>query len=185
MKLFANAPATIDLDFAPPRRRRPRLLGWLLLAIGAGALGLAVYDWQVAHAELAEREALTARLRAELRDARPQRAERAGTPAPPEEREPAQRIAGVLNADWAALFTELDRARLAEVAVLDLQGDAGRGTLRITGEAQSVEAAFAYLENLQRAGALREARIDSHEWVVQGPQMVVRFILTAHWRIAP
>jgi hypothetical protein len=31
---------------------------------------------------------------------------------------------------------------------------------------------------------LREARIDSHEWVTQGPQMVVRFVLTAQWRPA-
>ncbi|HRP22485.1 MAG TPA: hypothetical protein PLF79_09415 [Thauera sp.] len=185
MKLFSNAPATIELDFAPPRRRRPRLPGWLLLAIGAAALGLAAYDWQAAQAELAEREALTARLRAELRDSRPQQAARTATPATPEEREPAQRVAGVLNADWAALFADLDRARHPEVAVLDLQGDAGRGTLRMTGEAQSVEAAFAYVEKLQRTAALREARIDSHEWVTQGPQMVVRFILTAHWRTVP
>ena len=81
--------------------------------------------------------------------------------------------------------TDLDIASnsTAPVQAADASTPA-RGSLRMVGEAQSVEAAFAYLEQLQRAGMLREARIDSHEWVTQGPQMVVRFVLTAQWRPA-
>ena len=184
MKLLPNAPAAVDLDFAPARRRRPRALGWVLLAIGLLAAGFAGYDTWVTGRELDEREALVARLRTELRQERPQQAARNAAPVSAEEREPADRVATALNADWAAIFTDLAGASHPEVALLELQGDATRGSLRMVGEAQSVEAAFAYLEQLQRAGMLREARIDSHEWVTQGPQMVVRFVLTAQWRPA-
>jgi Tfp pilus assembly protein PilN len=185
MRLFSNAPAAVDLDFAPARRRRPGLLGWVLLAIGLLAAGLAGYDLWTAERDLAEREALVARLRAELRQDRPAQPIRDSAPITAEERAPAERVAGALNADWSAFFTDLADASRPEVALLELQGDAARGSLRMVGESQSVEAAFAYLEQLQRASMLREARIDSHEWVTQGPQMVVRFVLTAQWRPAP
>lgn len=185
MKLLSNAPAALELDFAPARRRRPGALGWIVLALGAGALALAAYDWQAAQAGLAEREALLARLRAEMHEASPPPAIAAGTPATPEERDPAVRVVRLLNADWAALFSAVDGARHPEVALLELQGDAGRGTLRLLGEAATVEAAFDHLDRLQRSAALRDARIDSHEWVVQGPQMVLRFTLSANWRTAP
>lgn len=185
MKLLPNAPSAVDLDFAPARRRRPGALGWVLLVIGLLAAGFAGYDMWVAARELDEREALVARLRVELRQERPQHAVRDAAPISAEEREPAERVAGLLNADWASFFTDLAGASHPEVALLELQGDAARGSLRMVGEAQSVEAAFAYLAQLQRAGMLREARIDSHEWVTQGPAMVVRFVLTAQWRPAP
>jgi hypothetical protein len=184
MKLLPNAPAAVDLDFAPARRRRPGALGWILLAIGLLAAGFAGYDLWMAERDLGEREALVARLRTELRQERPQQAVRNAVPVSAEEREPAERVSSALNADWAAFFTDLEGASHPEVALLEIQGDAARGSLRVVGEAQSVEAAFAWLEQLQRAGMLREARIDSHEWVTQGPQMVVRFVLTAQWRSA-
>lgn len=185
MKLLPNAPAAVDLDFAPARRRRPGALGWVLLALGVFAAGFAAYDMWMAGRDLDEREALLARLRAELHPEGAAQPARDAVPVSAEERAPAARVASALNADWAAFFTDLEGANHPQVAVLELQGDAARGSLRIVGEAQSVEAAFAYLEQLQRAGMLREARIDSHEWVTQGPQMVVRFVLTAQWRPAP
>lgn len=185
MRLLSNAPAAVDLDFAPPRRRRPGVLGWLVLAIGVAAAGFAGHDLWRGERELGEREALLARLRTELGQDRPAQRVRDAAPVAAEEREPAERVAAALNADWAAFFTDLAAARRPEVALLELQGDAARGSLRVVGEAQSVEAAFAWLEQLQRARLLREARIDSHEWVTQGPQMVVRFVLTAQWRPQP
>ena len=63
MKLLPNAPAAVDLDFAPARRRRPGALGWVLLAIGLLAAGFAGYDAWVTGRELDEREALVERLR--------------------------------------------------------------------------------------------------------------------------
>ena len=57
MKLLPNAPAAVDLDFAPARRRRPGALGWVLLAIGLLAAGFAGYDAWGPRRELDERPA--------------------------------------------------------------------------------------------------------------------------------
>lgn len=110
---------------------------------------------------------------------------RNAAPVSAEEREPADRVASALNADWAASFTDLAGASHPEVALLELQGDAARAAACAWSARRSRwKPPSAYLEQLQRAGMLREARIDSHEWVTQGPQMVVRFVLTAQWRPA-
>ena len=86
MKLLPNAPAAVDLDFAPARRRRPGALGWVLLVIGLLAVGFAGYDMWTAGRELDEREALVERLRTELRQERPQQAVRNAAPVSAEER---------------------------------------------------------------------------------------------------
>ena len=66
MGLRRNAPAALALDLAAGRRR-PGWLGWLLLALGALALAFELLDFAAARADLAERAAIVARLRAELR----------------------------------------------------------------------------------------------------------------------
>lgn len=182
MGLSRNAPAPLALDLAAGRRR-PGGFGWLLLALGGLALGFELLGFLAARADLAEREAIVARLRAELRANDAQRG--AGGAAAEADRAlaaaPARKVAGQLQADWPGLFGSLGAAPAGEVGLLALQADAARGGLRLSGQARSLEAAFAYVGALEADGALREARIDSHEWVEAGGMTVLAFTASARW----
>lgn len=181
MNLLRNAPPAIELDFSPSPRRRPGGLGWALLAVGVLALGLAAYEWRMAEEEVDERERIVDRLKAEVQ----QGAKAPGAAArilTAQELEPANRVADLLNADWAGLFSQLGAGGDDQVALLELQADAARGLFRALGQAPSLEQAFEYLRALQRKGVLRDPRIDSHEWVTIGQaSVVVRFTVTANW----
>jgi hypothetical protein len=179
MGLMRNAPAPLALDFAA-RRRRPGWLGWLALALGAVALVLALLDVQAARARLAEAEHRVERAREAQRAARA--GARAVAPAPPlEALEAAHKVAGELDAPWARVFGDVANARIDGLALLELHGDAARGSLRLVGVARSLAVAFDYAELLQADGALRDVRIDSHEWIVAGNADVVRFTVSATW----
>lgn len=181
MNLLRNAPPAIELDFSPLPRRRPGWLGWVLLVIGLAVSGLAAYEWRAAKVEVSERERIVDGLKAAMQRSSPSpRAVARVLTA--QELDPANRVADLLNADWPGLFSQLGEARDDEVAVLELQVDAVRGSFRAVGQAPSLEKAFEYLQTLQREGVLRDARIDRHEWVTVGQvNVVVRFTLTAHW----
>src|SRR5690606_30035234 len=105
MGLRRNAPAALALDLAAGRRR-PGWPGWLLLALGVLALAFELLGFVAARADLAEREAIVARLRAELRVNEAARG--AGRAAADADRvlepAPARKVAAQLQADWPALF---------------------------------------------------------------------------------
>ena len=185
MGLRRNAPAALALDLAAGRRR-PGWLGWLLLALGALALAFELLGFAAARADLAERAAIVARLRAELRVNEAARGA-GGATAEAEralEAAPARKVAAQLQADWPGLFGSIGAAPAGEVGLLALNADAARGGLRLSGQARSLEAAFAYVGALEAGaagGALREARIDSHEWVEAGGMTVLAFNASALW----
>ena len=78
----------------------------------------------------------------------------------------------------------LGAAPAGEVGLLELQADAGQGRLRLRGQARSLEAAFDYVGSLPTTGALREARIERHEWVEVGAATVLEFSASAAWGAA-
>lgn len=182
MKLLRNAPPAVDLDFSPSPRRRSGWLGWVVLAIGVAALGVATYAWRAERLDVDERERIVERLRAEMQPS-PAAAPRAVTVVlTAQELGPAIRVADVLNAEWAGVFAQLAQAQIDDVALVEFQADAARGLFRAIGQAPSLEIAFEYLQRLQREGVLRNPRIDSHEWVTVGTgDAVIRFAVTAQW----
>lgn len=180
MGLMRNAPAPVALDFAA-RRRRPGWLGWLLLMAGLLAIGVELLALHEARNELAERERIVDRLRDELRRTRAAAGRVVGPEMPAQGLEPARAVAGALAAPWARVFGDIANSRIDGLALLELHGDAARGSLRLVGQARSLETAFDYIELLQADGALAEVRIDSHEWTVAGNVDVVRFTASARW----
>jgi hypothetical protein len=179
MGLMRNAPAAVALDFVA-RRRRPGWLGWLLVVLGLAAVGAEAVAVRAGYRDLAERERVLERLRGEARAARS--AAGTATPGPSAPMlEPALRVAAELEAPWGRILEGLANARSEDLAPLELQGDASAGTLRLVGQARSLDIAFDYVASLQSDGALRDVRVDGHEWALAGEVDVVRFSVSARW----
>jgi hypothetical protein len=178
-----NPPALI-LDFSG-RRPAPGFLGWVLLGIGLAAAGLELYEWRAGEADLGEREAIVERLRHQTRRSAPLQAASPRPPVSEQEARPALRLASQLGADWGGLLHELAAAEDERVALLNLEVEAARGSLRLVGDAKSLEAVFDYLARLEASPALGAARLNGYERVAVGAVEVVRFNASAEWEGRP
>lgn len=166
-------PRRVELDYivAP---RRPLWLGVVVLAValGLGAELLARYrDTQL---ELGRLEAVTGLVSLERRPARVLPKERLD-----EEVKAAEAVVRSLTLPWASLVEALERAATREVAVLQLQPDAQSRVLRLTAEARSREAMFAYVRRLGAARILAEVHIVGHQVQLDDPQRPIQFSLQA------
>lgn len=179
MRLFRSGPAPLELDFSG-RRPRPGGVGWVLLALGVAAAGLEAVDWRAGEADLTEREAIVERLRHQLRRAGPAPVATARAVSEQELR-PALRLAGQLEADWGALLHDLAAAEDDRLALLSLEVDAARGSLRLSGEAKSLPAVFEYLSRLEATPSVAAVQLTSYETETVGAVELIRFHATATW----
>jgi hypothetical protein len=90
-----------------------------------------------------------------------------------------------LNLPWDALLAALDAAATPQVALLTLEPDAAAGVMRLTGEAQSMEAMLALQRRLQDQPDVASAVLTQHEVQSDSPGTPVRFSIDAHWRTRP
>ncbi|MDY0013005.1 MAG: PilN domain-containing protein [Rhodocyclaceae bacterium] len=179
MKKFAVPPA-LALDFSG-RRRPPGILGWLLLALGLLATGWELADWRAGQTDLAEREAIVARLRHQAQRTQPVAEPASERPVAEQDARPALRVAGQLGADWGGLWRDLAVAEDPGMALLSLEVDGPRGELRISGQARSLAAVFDYLARLEATPGVAAARLVNYEAVTVGAAELFRFNATARW----
>lgn len=178
MKLIRNLPPPLALDLAASRRR-PGWLGWVLLACGALALVAEVGGLLAVRADLAEREAIVARLRQAVGE------RGVAAPAPLADPAAAARLVALLRTDWGSMLAGLANAGSADIGVLEVQADAVRGSLRLRARAPTPDAAFAYAAALGASGVLRDAQVDSHQWIDVDGDSMVDFTASARWGAAP
>lgn len=178
------SPPSLELDFSG-QRPRPGVLGWALLALGLAAAGLEVAEWRAGEADLAEREAIVARLEHQLRRAEPAPRVAASRPVSEQEAAPALRLASQLGADWGAVLRDLAAAEDDRLALLSLEVDAARGGLRLRGEAKDLPAVFEYLSRLEATPTLAAASLSGYERVRVGAVELIRFNATAQWEGRP
>lgn len=183
MRVFRSSPAALELDFSG-RRPRPGVLGWVLLALGLAAAGLEVAEWRAGEGDLAERESIVERLRHQLHRAGPLPSA-AARPVSEQELRPALRLAGQLGVDWGALLHDLEAAEDDRLALLSLEVDAPRGSLRLTGEAKSLPAVFEYLSRLEAMPSVAAAQLTGYERQTVGAVELIRFNATAAWERRP
>ncbi len=181
----------VHIDFAPPGLARtvfrtPRhtwAVLWAVFCMGAmlaGVMtGLRNRQWEV---EL---------LRAQSQ-ARTQSQEKAKAAAPsvvrapvPESQAAAVNAAVLqLNLPWRALHDALQAGTPANIALLALEPDAKKSSLRITAEAKSSDDMIAYIEQLQKGDWFSAVLLSRHEINEQDPNRPIRFQLDAQWRPA-
>jgi hypothetical protein len=177
--------APIQLDFvrtAPASRWR-----WLLLAL-AVALLLPVSDAGLEALE--QRDAAQERLeRAQRHDQQRQRRAGAAERAPdPQDLAGAQRANAMidqLTVPWDELFATLEGTDTRGVAVLSLTPNARDRSLRLAGEARSLDELFAYVSRLAQRPALAQVHLLGYSTVVKNGVSLVSFTLAASWKAVP
>lgn len=173
------------IDFAPRSLRRslfqtpPRMLGPLIAAATACSLA-AIYGWGYLKQQ-EELEALRAALAA--RSAAPVR-KVAAPRLPPLPETQAKAINDAilqLNLPWRDLHDAVRAATPAQVALLSLEPDAKRRTLRISAEARSSDDMFAYVGQMHAQQWFSSVVLTRHEVVEQDPNRPIRFQINAQW----
>jgi Tfp pilus assembly protein PilN len=179
----------VNIDFAPPGLARslfrtPRqtwAMGWALFFVAAAlfgaSAGLHKRQWDV---ELLRAQSQVA-TRAQARAAAPvvQRA-----PVPEAQAAAVNSAVLQLNLPWRALHDALQAGTPSSIALLALEPDAKKSSLRITAEAKSSDDMIAYVEQLQKGDWFTTVALTRHEINEQDPNRPIRFQIDALWRPA-
>ena len=180
----------VNIDFAPPGvarsiLRMPRQ-GWaLLFAVLAAAMALLA-----ASSALRREQGEVALLRAQAQARAATQAQAQAAPvavrAPVPEAQANAVNAAVLqlNLPWRALHDAVQAGTPANIALLALEPDARKSTVRITAEAKTSEDMIAYVEQLQKDEWFSAVVLARHELYEQDPNRPIRFQLDARWRPA-
>lgn len=168
---------TARVDFLRPEA--PPRLGWLLLAVGVGALISAfAFDSAVEAAAVEARRSVQVRLDQEREALRPPRVL---PPSPAQVR--ARQTALDSRAPWLATLRTIEAASQDPVYLRSLVIEPATGAVKLEAEATSFAEALAFAEVLDGEGALRPALISSHEQVVDPAtsKEIIRFSLAGRW----
>jgi Tfp pilus assembly protein PilN len=179
----------VNIDFAPASLARsvfrtPRQTWALVLAVaviasalGAVRVGMRQRQWEV---ELLRAQS-QARTQAQVQAARPV----AVRPPVPEAQASAVNAAVLqLNLPWRALHDAVQAGTPSSIALLALEPDAKKSSVRITAEAKSSDDMIAYVEQLQKGEWFSAVTLARHEINEQDPNRPIRFQLDAQWRAA-
>ncbi len=169
--------AALDINFTR-RRRAASPLGWLLLVAGGLALGVVALDHQQAKVEL---QAVQERAQRQARELRPG-PRRQVAPVSPETAVAVARVGTALAQPWDGLLRELEAQRDPRVALLGIEAQAATRSLRMTGEARSMNDVVAYVNRLRRSALTQSAVLSTHEARREGEVDLIRFSLDLVWK---
>lgn len=159
-----------DLDFIDAPKRPS---GRLLIVLGLGLMIAAVLNYRHQSATLLEMEnTVQARQDSLPKTAKPADADDAAIEA--------ARLS--LSRNWEPLLQAVEAASKPNVALLTLEPDAGRGTVRLVLEAKDNDAMLAYVEGLASQPGMHGVDLLDQETQVEHPQQPVRFTVGASWQ---
>lgn len=96
----------------------------------------------------------------------------------------AARVAAELRAPWSDLLATFEEHGHNDVGLLKLEPDAKAGIVRITGQARSTQALFAYLRELEADPRLVQVALTTQQAERETPGQPLRFVIQAGWRSA-
>jgi hypothetical protein len=168
-------PRRVRLDFVAAVHQAPAAGIALAVSgiVAALAVGITFND------RLIERNRLDAELGA-LHEPR-----RVATPESDKAAAEATEVARELAVPWSPLLAELESAghdMASQVALLQVEPDPEKHSVKITAEVRSLPDALAYLQRLQQSKMLRYPMLESHERRKDDPEHPFRIKLSAEWR---
>lgn len=170
----------LAIDFIE-HRRFASPLGLLLFAVGVVTMGIVITDYGDAHEELQRVETQHARLLRQMRhDAVPRRQESSSSKVQTDAKT-AERVFSQLNLPWNVLLRELENIADPDIALLSIESQGQARTLRLTGEAKTINDVVAYVTRLRESPQIVAATLSGHEEKQAGAIQVIRFSLDIDW----
>ena len=176
----------LHIDFAPPgwqrTLHRTGAFAWLLAAValllclGAALLGARL---------VAQQRADQAQLNAALTRAKAPVMVAVSAPVTPISEPQAASVNSAvmqLNLPWRALHDAVGAATPARIAMLALEPDARRRSIKITAETKTSDAMIGYVEALKEQELFSGVALTRHEINELDPNKPIRFQLEAEWR---
>lgn len=170
-------PARIEVDFIP-QRRRLSFSGIVLLIVGVVTAAWVFDDLRSSNTAVELLEISIARYDT--------RSSGHAATTSPHDSEAVTAATRQLMTPWSQLLTDLEQAALdsdRNVALLEVAPDKNKRSVRVSGEARSLEHAIAYVERLQAAPSLRAPLLENHEVQTSNNERPVRFVVLADWRV--
>lgn len=90
-----------------------------------------------------------------------------------------------LTLPWDRLFEAVEASGSKEVALLALEPDPEKGTVKIGGEAKNYPAVMDYIRALKQQPIFGNVQLQNHQIQEQDPEKPVRFTMTVDWRGLP
>lgn len=174
----------LHLDYQRSVRPTPWLgLGVLVSAVAALALlgnhyhelGQRIALWE---ARVAHDERLSGHRARALRPASAQAAREQAL-----EVQHANQVLRQLSLPWDTLFRAVESAGGETVALLSMEPDIQKGTVRISGEAKDFAAMLEYIRQLGAREVFGSVHLQNHQIRQDDPQKPVRFSLLAVWKV--
>ena len=156
-----------------------KVIGWCLLAAGiACAALLGASQAQRGEAALRQQDEIARlkRLSERLRAVQVRL-----NPADDKDLRRAALLVRGLSAPWPDLLPALEALTGKDVALLTLDADAQKGSLRLTGRSRDLASLFAFMRNLEQSPLLRAPRLSSYATKQEGAIQLVDFDLVAGW----
>ncbi|MFC0250873.1 PilN domain-containing protein [Massilia consociata] len=176
----------VHIDFATPSLRRSLLrtpLRLLPFLFAVAVMGFTAVTQLARYEEDQEQlEALRAALAARSTAPRPLPVAAQPKLSVPEAQAQAVNDAVMqLNLPWRDLYDAVRAATSADVALLALEPDAKRRTLRITAETRNSDDMLAYVARMQEQEWFGSVVLTRHEIAEQDPNRPLRFQVSAQW----
>lgn len=176
---------TLAIDFAPPSLQRTLLRtgarSWLLMLCAlALCVGAALLGWRL----LAQQRVDDAQLAAAYTRAKAPVVVPVATLQPKISELQAQAVNAAvmqLNLPWRALHDAIAAATPSTIAMLALEPDARKRSMKITAEAKTSDAMIDYVEELKRQELFADVVLTRHEINEQDANRPIRFQIEAQW----
>jgi len=165
----------IELDFQ--RRPAPSVSGWLLMLGAVAAVGGLVHARQLLAHDSEMQAARLARIQATGMPVASTPADAADDPIVVAARQALEKS----RLPWNALFSALESANGADVALLAIAPDVTRRHVKIQAEARNLNAMLAFHQHLQQQPTLAHSVLVEHTVAKDKPDTPVRFQIVATW----
>lgn len=87
-----------------------------------------------------------------------------------------------LNLPWDALFSAVEASGGKNIALLSMEPDLRKGTVKISAEAKNFDAMLEYVRQLGKRDVFGSVQLQNHQVQQTDPEKPVRFSVLADWK---